>query len=133
MAGAGAGARHPDRRRPRRVPGEVRRGRPQAGAARRGGRLLGPHAEEDQERAEAEGAVHGHRGRRGHVERLGVLPLPRRLAGERHPGRRGHRQDRQGRGGARPGLIPGRPGPPADFGRWGPWPVPGPHAICCLA
>ena len=36
------------------------------GAAGRGRRLLRPDAEEDPQRAEAEGAVHGHRGRRGH-------------------------------------------------------------------
>lgn len=54
--------RHPDRRRPRPVPPGVRRRGQEAGPAGRGGRLLGPDAEEDQERAAQQGAVHDHRG-----------------------------------------------------------------------
>ncbi|MCE0445050.1 hypothetical protein LT493_07395 [Streptomyces tricolor] len=51
------------------------------------------------------------------------FPLPRRLAGERHPVRRGHREDRAGRGGPGPGLNPAEPrGPPGSRSR-GPFPV----------
>ncbi len=32
-----------------------------------------------------QGAVHGHRRRRGHERGRGLVPLPRRVAGERHP------------------------------------------------
>ena len=85
VAGPGAGGRHPDRRRACALPAGVRRRGARAGAPGRGGRLLGPDAEEDPQRAEAEGAVHDPRRRRGHGQRRGLLPLPRRLAGERHP------------------------------------------------
>ena len=66
LAGAGAGGRHPDRRRARRrtcrsSPPRLRtRGHPG-----RGRRLRRPDAEEDPQRAEAEDPVHGDRRRRG--------------------------------------------------------------------
>ena len=61
VAGAGAGAGHPDRRAAPRLP--PRGGRADAGAraAGRGRRLRRPDAEEDPQRPAAEGAVHGHR------------------------------------------------------------------------
>ena len=50
----------------------------------RGRRLRRPDAEEDPHRAEAEGAVHAHRRRHRRRGRRGVVPLPRRLAAQRH-------------------------------------------------
>lgn len=85
VARSGAGGGHPGGRRSRAVPGGVRGGGTAQGAACRRGRLLGPDAEEDPHAAEAEGPVHDHRRRRGHARRHGVVPLPRRVAGERHP------------------------------------------------
>ena len=75
-----------------------------AGAAGRGRRLRRPDAEEDPQRAAAEGAVHDDRRRRGRRGGRGVLPLPRRPPGQRRPHRRGDRAGRRCRGGARAGL-----------------------------
>ena len=73
------------------------------GRARRARPLERPHAQEDPQRDAAEDPVPAHRRRGGPREQRGELPLPRRNAGERHPGRRGdranHRRDRdQGAG-----------------------------------
>ncbi len=62
---------------------------------RRGRRLRRPHAEEDPHRAAAEGAVHADRRRDRCRGRRRVVPLPRRLAAQRHPDRRGDRGDRR--------------------------------------
>ena len=62
----------------------------------RGRHLRRPDAEEDPHRAEAEGAVHAARRRRGRVQGCGVVPLPQRGAEERRAGRRGCRRDRAG-------------------------------------
>ena len=62
----------------------------------RGRRLRRPDAEEDPQRAAAEGAVHADRRRPRRRGRRGVVPLPRRRAGQRRPGRRGGGADRRG-------------------------------------
>ena len=82
----------------RRLPARGRGEAARAGRPGRGRHLRRPHAEEDPHRAEVEGAVHAHRrrGRRHQGRRL--VPLPRRDAGERRPGRRGRREGRR-RGG----------------------------------
>ena len=91
VAGAGPGAGHPDRRAAQRLP--VRRRAAHAGGRDpgRGRRVRRPDAEEDPQRAAAEGAVHGDRRRPGRRGRRGVVPLPRRSPGERRTDRRGHR------------------------------------------
>ncbi len=76
----------------------LRRGRrpaPRGGHPGRGRRLRRPDAEEDPERAEAEGAVHAHRRRLRRRGGCGVLPLPRRRAAQPHPDRAGGRRDRR--------------------------------------
>ncbi len=104
VARAGPGGRHPDLRRARALPGEGR-GEP-AGARhpRRGGRQRRPDAEEDQDRAAAEGAVHADRRRRRRGGRSGVVPLPGRVAEERRPRRGRRRGDRHRRARPRPGV-----------------------------
>ena len=58
VAGPGPGGRHPDHRRAHPVPGEGRGQPARRGHPGRGGHQRRPDAEEDQERAAAEGAVH---------------------------------------------------------------------------
>src|SRR5271166_5365813 len=79
-----------------------------------------PDAEEDQDRAAAEGAVHADRGRRRRGGRSGVVPLPGRVAEERRPRGGRHRGDRHRRARPRPGVTRARypPGPgPGLHGR----------------
>jgi threonyl-tRNA synthetase len=88
-----------------RLPGRRRGSDAVPRSAGRGRRLRRPDAEEDPQRAAAEGAVHGDRRRPGHGGRSGVVPLPRRPPGQRRPD---HRGDRPGGSGGRvpdPGLI----------------------------
>ncbi len=66
LARARPGAGDPGRRLRRRLPPRRRAPDEGAGAARRGRRLRRPDAEEDPQRAAAEGAVHGHRRQRRH-------------------------------------------------------------------
>src|SRR6202012_5441594 len=85
-----------------------------------------PDAEEDQDRAAAEGALHADRGRGRRGRRGGLVPLPRRVAEERCPRRRCHRRDRHGGARPRPGVsqVPQDDvfaGEPDAFGRlWTP-------------
>ena len=89
VARAGAGAGDPGRRDLRRLP--LRRGPADEGrrAAGRGRRLRRPDAEEDPQRAAAEGAVHDDRRQRRRRGGRGLLPLPRRPPGQRRADRRG--------------------------------------------
>ena len=105
LAGAGAGAGHPDRRAARRLPVRRRAKRLQArGHPGRGRRLRRPDAEEDPQRAAAEGAVHGDRRRRA-TSRPARCRFRYRdgAPGQRRPGRRGDRAGRR-----RPSRAPGR-------------------------
>ena len=104
LAGARAGAGDPGGRDLRRLP--ARRGSADEGrrAPGRGGRLRRPDAEEDPQRAAAEGAVHDDRRQRRRRGGRGLVPLPRRPPGQRRAGRRGDPAGAGGSGVARAGL-----------------------------
>ena len=70
-----------------------------AGPAGTGRLLRRADAEEDPQRAAAEGAVHGDRGGQRRRGRRRELPLPGRPAGQRRADRRSRRPGRRGRGG----------------------------------
>ncbi len=78
-----------------------------AGDPGRGRHLRRPDAEEDPHRAEAEGALHAARGRRGREQRRRVVPLPQRRAEQRGRDRRRDRGDHPGGARAGPGLTTG--------------------------
>ncbi len=108
LARAGAGPGDPDRRAAQRLPLRGGEADEDAGPARRGRRLRRPDAEEDPQRAAAEGAVHDHRRRPGRGGRRGLVPLPRRPPGQRRAARGGHRAGGQRRDEPRAGLmVPG--------------------------
>ncbi len=99
LAGPGPGDRHPDHRRARALPGEGRR--PAARARHPGGgrHQRRPDAEEDPQRAAAEGAVHAAGRGRGRGQGRGLVPLPRRRAAQRRrPSDEADRRDRVGGG-----------------------------------
>ncbi|CAM5469242.1 hypothetical protein SVIOM342S_02728 [Streptomyces violaceorubidus] len=118
--------------RARAVPRGVRGGGTAQGAARRRGLLLGPDAEEDPHAAEAEGPVHDHRRRRGHARGHGVVPLPRRIAGERHSARPGAGEARRRGGAPDSGVIRSAHAGIGPRGKLpGAFSVSGADAICC--
>ena len=83
VARPGAGGRHPDRRRARAAPGAGRGEAAREGHPGRGRRVRRPHAEEDPQRAEAEGPVHAARRRRRRAKtrcRSATAPASRRTA-----------------------------------------------------
>ena len=109
LARARAGPGHPDRGASQRLPVRHREADEGAGAAGRGRRVRRPDAEEDPQRAAAEGALHDDRRRRRRREGRGVVPLPRRPPGQRRAAGRGHRAGRRRGRLARAGLTPRGP------------------------
>src|ERR1700750_38036 len=134
LARPGPGGWHPHRRRPRALPGEDRGQPARAEHPRRGGRERRPDAEEDQDRAAAEGAVHADRRGRRRGRRGGVVPVPGRVAEERRAGGGRRRGDRHRGGRPRLGVGPcpsptrmessrESPTPSAGCGRRTAWPT----------
>ena len=110
LAGPGAGGRHPDHRRAGALPD---RRRAEAEGARHPGRdrrLRRPDAEEDPHGEQAEDPVRAARRRHRRRGRRGLLPLPRRLAAQRRPGR--PRRSSRSPPGSPPGTTSIRPRTP---------------------
>ena len=88
---------------------DVPRRRPAADAGgrhpHRARRQRRPLPEEDPQREQGQGALRAHRGGGRPLGRCGVVPLPRRVAEERRPGRRGDRRDHRGHRRPPPGLT----------------------------